>query len=63
MIIFFEFLGIQLKEDYKLELIDENRLNKALVVNTYNHLRINRIIECLSICGFRRIALNLLEFL
>jgi hypothetical protein len=44
-------------------MISQDRLHEALIINTHNHLRIMRILACLSITGFRTIALNLIHFL
>ena len=60
--VFFDFLGLKLKPNlqWKIETSDEARLRKALVEHPHNQMRITRVIACLSITGFRKIALNLM---
>ena len=63
-VVFLDFLGIQLRlSSLELNLVNKKRLMQALVINTHNHLRIMRILACLSVVGFRSIALKLIEFL
>lgn len=63
MRIFFDFLGIQLHSDYQYEIISKERLKEAIHINCHNHLRLRRVLACLSITGFRNIALSLIKFL
>lgn len=44
-------------------MVSRNRLKAVLIQNTHNHLRLMRILACLSVVGFRIFALNLITFL
>jgi hypothetical protein len=62
--IFFDFMGIRLNlQTLKLTICCRKRLEDVILVNFHNHLRIMRILACLSVTGFRRLALNLVDFL
>jgi len=62
--IFMDFMGIYLDlATLELILINEYRFKQVILVNYHNHLRIMRILACLSVTGFRKIALNLIQFL
>jgi hypothetical protein len=62
--IFFDFLGIRLDlNTFELSMCDEGRFRSAIVIHTHNHLRLMRILACLSIVGFRDITLKLVAFL
>lgn len=62
--IFFDFLGIRLDlNTFELSMINEGRFHSAIVTHTHNHLRLMRILACLSIIGFRQTALKLIDFL
>lgn len=64
IVVFFDFLGIKLRlSPLELDLVNKKRLMEALILHTHNHLRIMRILACLSVVGFRSIALKLIEFL
>lgn len=55
--IYFNFIGIYLSlKDGQLYLINKERMIEAIVHNTHNHLRIMRVLACLSVIGFRKIA-------
>ena len=60
-----DFMGLRLEnlETGKLMLVSEKRLYDVLMVNRHNHLRLSRIMACLSIVGFRRYATALIQFL
>lgn len=61
---FFDFMGIQLTNDFSsIYIIDSSRLKDVILVNFHNHLRIMRILACLSVTGFRSIALMLIQFI
>jgi hypothetical protein len=61
---FFDFMGIRLNlKDLSLKIINRMRLRAVILVNFHNHLRIMRILACLSVIGFRKLAINLIEFL
>lgn len=62
---FCDFMGVRLKSIHtgSLQLINEQRLKNVLIKNTHNHLRIMRILACLSTVGFRHYAHNLIQFL
>lgn len=62
--IFFDFLGIRLDlNTFELSMYNEGLFRSAIVLNIHNHLRLMRILACLSIVGFRGIALKLIAFL
>lgn len=61
--IFLDFLGIELTLEGTLVKIDDRRLTDALLIHTHNHLRLRRFMACLSITGFRPLALHFIEFL
>jgi hypothetical protein len=62
--VFFDFMGIRLNiNTFSLTLCDERRLKDVILVNFHNHLRIMRIFACLSVIGFRGIAMSLLGFI
>lgn len=50
-------------ETGELETVSEDRLYQLLEINTHNHLRLTRIISCLSIVGFRHYAIQLIKYL
>lgn len=61
---FLDFLGIKvLNTSGSLEIASLQRLEMALVHNVHNHMRIRRMIACLSVVGFRRLALKFLALL
>lgn len=61
-----DFIGIEVNvEEASLRVASEDRLHDALIRNTHNHLRIRRILTCLSVTGFRLLALwfiNILDY-
>ena len=62
--IFLDFLGVRLDlNTFELSMCDGNRFRSAIVIHTHNHLRLMRILACLSIVGFRSIAIKLIAFL
>ncbi len=61
--VYFDFAGISISKNLKLEMISRERLKGVLIFHTHNHLRIMRILACLSVIGFRIIALNFISFL
>ena len=57
-------MGLQLDlQTLKFNVISKKRLKDVILVNYHNHLRIMRVLACLSVTGFRPIALSLIEFL
>lgn len=61
---FLMFMGVQVHiDDAVFELVDKNRLYDVLVENTHNHLRLRRILACLSVTGFRLLALWLINII
>ena len=61
--IYLDFIGVKLLKTGEMEIISSDRLDDALLRNTHNHLRIRRVMACLSICGFRNLCLKLIQFL
>jgi hypothetical protein len=62
--LFTDFMGLQMDLDtFSFKIISINRLTDVILVNYHNHLRIMRILACLSVTGFRRIAQSLINFL
>lgn len=47
----------------ELKVVNNHLLYQLLMVNKHNHLRLTRIIASLSIVGFRRYAVSLMNFL
>lgn len=61
---FMDFLGIQVMNSTgDLALRSPERFELALVKNIHNHIRIRRLMACLSVVGFRRLAMKLINFL
>jgi hypothetical protein len=61
---FFDFMGIRINlKDLSLKVISYPRLKAVILINFHNHLRIMRVLACLSVIGFRKIALNLIKLL
>lgn len=61
---FLDFIGVQvMNTSGDLNIQSLQRLELALVHNVHNHLRIRRMLACLSVVGFRRLALKFLFFL
>jgi hypothetical protein len=60
-----DFMGLELTKIDKgdLKIINHKRLYDVLMVNRHNHLRLTRIIACLSMVGFRHYAVKLIHFL
>lgn len=60
-----DFMGIRLRDARigDLSLKCTKRLRNALLINTHNHLRIMRIIACLSTVGFRAYGKQLIKLL
>lgn len=57
-------MGIRVNlQTLELEICSERRLKDVVLVNFHNHLRIMRVLACLSITGLRKLALNLIDFL
>ena len=61
--IFLDFLGIELTLEGELRKISDERMEDALLRYTHNHLRLRRFMACLSITGFRPLALEFIDFL
>ena len=62
--IFLDFMGVRLSlEDGTLTIVSLKRLNDVIVKHCHNHLRLMRIMACLSVTGFRKIALNIITLL
>ena len=61
---FMDFIGIKVMNTAGcLSILSLQRMELALVHNVHNHLRIRRMLACLSVTGFRRLALKFLVFL
>lgn len=63
--IYADFMGARIVnlETGELALVSKERLFAVLYVNRHNHLRLTRIMACLSHTGFRRYATALIRFL
>ena len=58
------FMGIEFNiEEATWNVVSWDRLYDVLVENTHNHLRIRRILACLSVTGFRLLALWLINII
>ena len=58
------FMGIEVNiEEATWNVVSGDRLYDVLVENTHNHLRIRRILACLSVTGFRLLALWLINII
>lgn len=58
------FMGIEVNiEEATWNVVSGERLYDVLVENTHNHLRIRRILACLSVTGFRLLALWLINII
>lgn len=58
------FMGIKVDiEEATWNVVSGDRLYDVLVENTHNHLRIRRILACLSVTGFRLLALWLINII
>jgi hypothetical protein len=61
---YMHFLGIQVMNSAgDLALKSPERFELALVKNIHNHIRMRRMMACLSVVGFRRLAVKLINFL
>jgi hypothetical protein len=59
--LFLDFMGIRLKmPSLTLAICSWKRLREAILVNYHNHLRVMRVLACLSVTGFRSIALQII---
>lgn len=57
-------MGIKVDiEEATWNVVSGERLYDVLVENTHNHLRIRRILACLSVTGFRLLALWLINII
>ena len=57
-------MGLRLDlQTLKFSIISRERLKDVILVNYHNHLRIMRVLACLSVTGFRSIALSLIAVL
>lgn len=63
--IYADFMGAQIVnlETGELKLSNEKRLYDVLFIHRHNHLRLTRIMACLSQTGFRCYATSLIHFL
>lgn len=62
--LFLDFMGIRLKmPSLTLAICSWERLRDALLINYHNHLRVMRLLACLSVTGFRPIALQIIQLL
>lgn len=62
--LFCGFIGVGIDtRTMEYQIVNVKRAVDALKVNRHNHLRIKRILACLSITGFRIIALLFIEML
>jgi hypothetical protein len=58
------FMGVKVDlENVEFEVINKKRMKETLIENTHNHLRLRRILACLSITGFRLLALWLINII
>ena len=61
--VFLDFMGLEFSLPNSLVVISPKRLKDVILVYHHNHLRIMRILACLSVVGFRDIALEIVHFL
>lgn len=62
--IFLDFMGLRFNpRTLDIVVCSEKRFADVIMVNYHNHLRIMRILACLSVTGFRKVALRLIEIL
>jgi hypothetical protein len=62
--LFLDFMGIRLHlPSLELTVCSHERLREAILINHHNHLRIMRLLACLSVTGFRTIALAVIRLL
>ena len=62
--IYCNFLGVKIdlvRREFMI--VSKHRAISALNINMHNHLRIKRILACLSVTGFRAVALWFLSIL
>jgi hypothetical protein len=62
--IFLDFLGVRLDlASLQLTVCSQQRMKAAVLVHTHNHLRLMRLLACLSVTGFRQQALAIISLL
>ena len=61
---FMDFLGLEVNcFEATVKMVSRDRMKDAIVRFTHNHLRLRRILACLSVTGFRLLALWLINIL